>query len=282
MPFSLSGNIPLIDEIALKKFQRNFGVILSKNQSTAHQYYMVKQILTRNRILLKVIENLSREDLLNFIFLLSQFGDVSCTDSPIGYKDFENIPFIIEWQKDHFTIPLEVMEVLGNEKLFKDQNYLFSLIPTLPVKEKKAWARWMGLDFPKSTERDLNYVLHSNCRILQKPHLGKSLLQEDQFYLEDIWDLGRSEILDWYYKGLAPFYYTMEEASRREKDPFLLHIIDIIKAGKYFPKKVDEFGSHKKHLLVATVEGSTPQFRENQFFWEEKNIESSPLFGLIN
>ena len=66
----------------------------------------------------------------------------------------------------------------------------------------------------------------------------------------------------------------MHELSKKERDPFILHLLEVIKAGKFVLK---ETGDMPK--LVSTVEGATPQLRETIFQYEiEKNKLKHSLF----
>ncbi|EMO29378.1 hypothetical protein LEP1GSC170_3603 [Leptospira interrogans serovar Bataviae str. HAI135] len=59
----------------------------------------------------------------------------------------------------------------------------------------------------------------------------------------------------------------MKELSRTEKDPFLLHVLDLIRSGKLILKKnPEEFRKKEEFILVAAVEGNTPQLRDTVFF----------------
>jgi hypothetical protein len=276
MPFAISGNMELFENFSIRKFSKYYQVILSSNQSPVHQYYMIKAMLLRDNLIDKSLESLNREEMVSMIFLLSQFGDVCLGEIPNYYTAFHNIPFVIEWKKSQFMIPLEVLEIFSKEKIFQKQNYLFSTIPMLSSKEKKAWGHWLGIDLKNSQYMDSNFSIYFQCRSLQKPFQGKSLIQSDQFKLEEIWPAGSSEVMDWYYKGLCPFYYCMEELSKKEKDPFIMHVVQVIKAGKFILKKETR---DSEAIMVATVEGSTPQFREKTLFWEKSNAKVDTLFA---
>lgn len=279
MPFPISGNVKRCERENLKMLEKHLGIILSPNQSQLQQHLMIRRALQQKANSTGVLSTLSRQELLSFIFILTQFGDIVRHETPPEYLRLENIPYVIEWSKGHYMIPLEILEHLAHEKLFKDQGYLFSLIPALALREKKSWIRWIGVDFEKGGDRDLNFELYAQCRILQKPFVGKSLVQETIIRLDQIWPFGKNECLDWFYKGLCTFYYAMEELSRKEKDPFLLHVIDLIKSGKFILKKLPEsYGREEEFCLVATVEGNTPQLRETTFQWEVERLRRDSLF----
>ncbi len=279
MPLALAGNIDKFERGSLRGLERALGMILSENQPRLQQGLMLKRALQSLGGSAEVFSHLSRQELLSFIFLLTQFGDTTRSETPPEYLQVENVPFVIQWKNGHYMIPLEVLDFLSHEKIFKDQSYLFALIPSLPLKEKKAWIRWMGVDFEKGGDRDLNFELYFQCRLLQKPFHGKSLVQETEIRLEKIWPQGKNEYLDWFYKGLTPFYYAVEEMGKKEKDPFLVHCIELIKAGKFILKKVAEpYGKPTEYLLVSTVEGNTPQLRETIFQWELERIRKDSLF----
>lgn len=270
MPFAIAGNVGRIDSDALRKFEKQLGIILSPHQPTMQQKKMIRHGLQNLGGIHHILESLSKKELLSLIFLITQFGDVTMEETPRDYRELNDIPYIVEWKKFHYMIPLEVMDILSQERLFKEQGYLFALIPSLPKEEKKAWIRWMGVDYEPNSERSLDFELHLQCRVLQKPFHGKSLIQDTEFSVVDLWQEGTCEELDWFYKGLTSFYYSMNELSKKEKDPFKRHVIDVIKCGKFILKKPDRYLPPTGSKLVATVEGATPQLRESLFQWEEQ------------
>ena len=150
----------------------------------------------------------------------------------------------------------------------------------MPSKEKKAWIKWIGTDYEGESDRDLNHEIFAKSRALQKPFKGKSYIHENEFFLEQLWQPGMNKIVDWYYKGLTTFYFAMQELARVEHDPFFVHVLEEIKAGKYVLKKApQEFGEMEKYKLVSTVEGKSLQLRETSFNWEfEKKKQSDYLF----
>ncbi|WP_411824047.1 hypothetical protein [Leptospira sp. 'Mane'] len=279
MSFAISGHVKNFEKGSLRNFEKHLGIILSENQPHLQQHLMIRRALQQLGGSVDVLSGLSRQELLSFIFVLTQFGDVTRTETPLEYMQIESIPYIVQWKKGHYMIPLEILEYLSHERIFRDQGYLFALIPSLSIKEKKSWIRWMGVDYEKGGDRDLNFEIYFQCRLLQKPFLGKSLVQESEIEMEQIWPKGKNEYIDWFYKGLSTFYYSMEEMSKQEKDPFLVHIIELIKAGKFILKKLpDSYGQESRFSLISTVEGNTPQLRETVFQWEEERIRKDSLF----
>jgi len=280
MPFCISGNIDKLDPSALIKFQKNFGIILSHNQFSKQQYYLIQNALSLRNDYIQRMTTMNKENLLAFLFILSQFGDVLRSESPTNFLKFDGNPYILEWKQGVFMIPYEILDYFSLEKIFKEQNYLFALLPMLPMKEKKSWIKWLAIDFSGEYEKDLDRELYKVLRTLQKPYEGKSLVSEKEFPLHSLWKPGQNRIMDWYYKGLTSFYYSMQELSLIEKDPFLLHVIDVVKAGKFVLKKDPEkYRERFDYKLVATIEGSSIQFRESLFTYEtEKPGESDFLF----
>ena len=281
MPFAISGNISQIHKDAIRSFSKKFGIILSQGQAKRQQYTLLQNALRSKKDMITDLAALQRPELLSLVFLITQFGDIEADEVPSDYTFLRQNPYVLEWQKNSFMIPLEVMEFLATEKIFKEQKYLFALIPQLPMREKKAWIRWMEVDFDGKNEWPLNHELHSQCRKLQIPFQGKSFITETEFNIEQLWRPGKNKIVDWFYKGLTPFYYAMQELSRVEKDPFFVHILETIRAGKFILKKEPEKLRQKtKYKLVATVEGQTPQLRKKVYTWEkEKEHEKIHLFS---
>lgn len=279
MPFSVSGNVHLFEKGSLRNFEKHLGIILSENQTQMQQHLMIRRAIQQISASVNVLSGLSRQELLSFIFILTQFGDIVRAETPPEYLLLESTPYVIQWSKGHYMIPIEILEHLAHERIFKEQGYLFALIPSLSIKEKKSWIRWIGVDFEKGGDRDLNFEIYSQCRLLQKPFLGKSLVQESQIELEQIWPKGKNEYIDWFYKGLSSFYYALDEMSKKERDPFFKHIIDLIKSGKFILKRQpDTYGKEIQFSLVATVEGNTPQLRETTFQWEIERLKKNSLF----
>jgi hypothetical protein len=280
MPFCISGNLDKIDSAALIKFQKNFGIILSQNQFSKQQYYLIQNALMLRHDYIHKMTSMNKENLLGFLFILSQFGDVIRNESPQNFLNFAGNPYILEWKQGVYMIPYEILDYFSLEKVFKEQNYLFALLPMLPLKEKKSWIKWLSIDFLGEYEKDLDRELYKVLRILQKSYEGKSLISDKEFPLHSLWKPGKNRIMDWYYKGLTSFYYSMHELSLVEKDPFLHHVIDVVKAGKFVLKKDPEkYRERHDYKLVATIEGSSIQFRDSLFTYEtEKSGDSDFLF----
>jgi hypothetical protein len=278
MPFAIAGNVNRFEKGALRRLEKHLGIILSPNQPKLQQKRMIFRGLQEKGGIHNILENLSRQELLSLIFIITQFGDTTPAETPAEYSNVKNIPYIIEWQKNHFMIPLEILELFSQERIFKEQGYLFSLIPNLPKDEKIAWIRWIGVDFEKGGHRSLDFEIYYQCRLLQKPFQGKSLLTDMEFQVKDMWPPGTCSEMDWYYKGLTTFYYSVFELSKNEKDPFKKHVLDVIRSGKYILKKPDRNIPTTYSSLVATVEGSTPQLRETVYQWETEEDQRQGLF----
>ena len=283
MPFAISGNVSLIREDAVKSFAKNFGIILSDKQFERQQYQLIQNALIASQKPSEIMKKMDKKELISFIFLLTQFGDIIIEETPRDYLYFENNPYVLQWSNSSCMIPLEILEFLSRERMFREQRYLFALLPLLTVKEKKEWIKWIGIDFQGEYEKDLNHELYANLRTLQKVFNGKSLVNENEFPLEKIWPRGKNEIMDWFYKGIASFYYTMHEMSKTEKDPFLVHVIELIKSGKYILlRDYDRFSGEEKFTLTATIEGYTPQLRDKRFDWEiQKEKQKNELFQSV-
>ena len=88
MPFLISGNLDKIDNSALIKFQKNFGIILSKNQFTKQQYYLIQNSIIYHHDYIQRMTSMSKESLFGFLFILSQFGDVIQSESPQNFIKF--------------------------------------------------------------------------------------------------------------------------------------------------------------------------------------------------
>ncbi|MDX1958636.1 MAG: hypothetical protein SFU98_08695 [Leptospiraceae bacterium] len=280
MPFTISGNLDKISQSSIVKFQKSFGVILSHKQFPKQQFTLIQNILKDRHDYVSQLGSFSKTELMSFIFILSQFGDVIKSEAPENFQDFENNPYVIEWQEGMFMIPWELLDFLSTEKVFREQNYLFALLVSLSLKEKKAWMKWLEKDCEYENEKELTLQIYRSLRTIQKKFQGKSIIHEKQFELGKLWIPGTNRIMDWYYKGLTPFYFTMQEMAQEEQDPFFKIVLEEIKAGKYILKKEPEkFREKMNYILVSTIEGQSVQFRETMFNWEiEKNKPHDYLF----
>lgn len=280
MPFAISENLDRVESSALLKFQKQFGIILSERQFAKQRYALIFNSLKIRHNYVQTLGDFTAEELRSFLFILSQFGDVVENEAPAELMDFENIPYILEWRRGCFMVPLEILDFFANEKIFRIQNYLFALIPLLSLKEKKAWIRWLAEDYEGDSEKDLNFTLYQKLRTLQKPMLGRTLLQEKEFPLSKVWKKGESKIIDWFYNDITTFYYAVQELSKVETDPLIQHIIELIKSGRLILKKEPEkFREKPNYKLVFTVEGQSIQFRETIFSYEvEKKKPAEYLF----
>jgi len=281
MPFSISQNLDKIDPGALVQFQKHFKLILSDKQFEKQRYSLIYNSLRMQNDYIKVMGDLTREELISFIFILSQFGDIVSGEVPEDLIRFENNPYVIQWRKGMYMVPTEVLDFFAMEKVFRNQNYLFALLPLLSIKEKKSWIKWLASDYEGDSERELNHAIYQKLRLLQKPMQGKTILQEKEFSLSQLWKPGSNKIVDWFYKDLTTFYYAMQELSKVEQDPFIQHILLMIKSGRLILKKEPEkFRQKTNYKLVLTVEGSSIQMRETVFSWEvEKKRPSDYLFA---
>ena len=68
MPFCISGNIDKLDPSALIKFQKNFGIILSHNQFSKQQYYLIQNALALRNDYINRMTTMNKENLLAFLF----------------------------------------------------------------------------------------------------------------------------------------------------------------------------------------------------------------------
>jgi hypothetical protein len=279
MPFLISGNIEKIEKSGLIEFQKKFGFILSNNQFFQQQYNLICKQVSISYHLPSLFLDLEKKQQLSFVFLLSQFGDTIDIESPPSYLDFKGNPYVLEWKRGSYMIPWEVLDVFMEFPLFKEQNYLFSLLNSIPLKEKKDWMKWLGVDINFENEKDLNRELYKLLRVFQKPFKGKSFITEKEFPINHLWKKGENPIVDWYFKGLTGFYYTMNELSKQEHDPFIVRVLSEIKAGKYVIKKEPErFREREEYKLVATMEGGSIQYRETIFDYE---LESKNKDGFL-
>lgn len=280
MPFAISENLEKIESSALIKFQKNFGIILSENQFPKQRYALIFNSLKVRHNYVQTFGDFTPDELRSFLFILSQFGDVVENEAPSELMDFQNIPYVLEWRRGCYMVPIEVLDFFANEKIFRMQNYLFALLPLLSVKEKKAWIRWLAEDYEGDSEKELNFTLYQKLRLLQKPMLGKTLLQEKEFPLNKVWKKGENKFLDWFYNGMTTFYYAIQELSKVERDPLIQHIIELIKSGRLVLKKEPEkFRERTNYSLVFTIEGLSIQFRETIFSHEiEKKKPAEYLF----
>lgn len=279
MPFLISGNIEQIEPNALRHFSKKFGLILSKHQSIKEQQKMLQSAL-QNLNFKEITRQFGKKELLSFIFILTQFGDVSLDEIPLEYSYLKNVPYVLEWSRGHFTVPFEVLDFLANQKILKKQGYLFSLLPQLSLREKKAWVRWLGIDYEGKFENKLNHEIYYRCRIIQQRTEGKSRITESEIPLQSIWERGNKDIIDWFYQGLTSFYFAIQELSFIETDPYVLELIRDIKCGKFILKKLPEkFGKDEEFVLVKTVEGKTPQLRKTVYHWELERESKNSLFS---
>ena len=160
MPFLISGNLERLSETALVDFQKKFGIIISENQFFRQQYALIHNAILSRYDIVQVLTGLDKDEIISFLFILSQFGDAVVNESPIDFLRFGSNPYILEWQEGKFMIPWEVIEVFANEKVFRERNYLFSLLHQLSIKEKKAWVKWLMMDYEGRTEKDLNREIY--------------------------------------------------------------------------------------------------------------------------
>lgn len=277
MPIELSVNIEFVEKNALVKFQKDFGFILSSSQFPKQRLLLIQSAVRGRKDYVNILSSMDRQELLSFLFILSQFGDAVKGEAPEEFLFFSTIPYIVEWQKGKYSVPFEILDYLSGEKIFREQNYIFALLPMLPLKEKKSWIKWLEKDF-QGNEKQLNQEIYRELRKLVRKRQLKSIFKEKEIPLEKLWKPGESRFMDWYYKDITTFYFAVQEMEKEENDPLISSLLQEIKCGRWILKKDPEkFQEKISSRLVSTVEGSSFQFRETEFSWELEHPETEEL-----
>ncbi|HNF15735.1 MAG TPA: hypothetical protein PK453_18870 [Leptospiraceae bacterium] len=277
MPIELSVHTDIVEKNALVKFQKDFGFILSSSQFPKQRLLLIQSAVRGRKDYVNILSSMDRQELLSFLFILSQFGDAVRGEAPEEFIYFSSIPYVVEWQKGKYSVPSEILEYLSGEKIFRDQNYIFALLPMLPLKEKKSWIKWLEKDF-QGNEKQLNQEIYRELRKLVRKRQLKSIVKEKESPRDKLWKPGESRFMDWYYKDITTFYFAAQEMEKAETDPLISSLLQEIKCGRWILKKDPEkFQEKTSSRLVATVEGSSFQFRETEFSWEMEHPDTEEL-----
>ncbi len=100
------------------------------------------------------------------------------------------------------------------------------------------------MDYDGDSVNKLNQEIYYRCRILQQKTKGRSLITESEIPLENLWEKGSKEFMDWFYQGLTPFYYAIYELSLVETDSYILQLIEEIKT--IVKSKLKEYEPERK------------------------------------
>ncbi len=217
---------------------------------------------------------LERLDCLDaFDRLLEAFGilEVDPLDSRLRAQLARN-PFVVWLDDRRCTICSEALDGLLGDPIYRKRNYALFALFRLSARERRAWARWLGLNETSSSslsERDRSLQLYRGlAEMRQNEHNEAPRIDNEPVYLDEVFaDDPNQNPVAWYYRDVLPLYRCLMEAeqqlnavpsaARDERHLRAAHIIADLKCGRLaIAEEPAEFGQPVRRRLVRTLEKS--------------------------
>ncbi|MCR9143624.1 MAG: hypothetical protein NXI24_15355 [bacterium] len=266
----LSELYSVLPDAELRRIQKTLKIIVSRGLDAERLRRVVREGYSRLGQPFEVLERQGISE--TFLKLLDRFGVLSADQmSETEKADLQKNPYTIWPDERHCVLSGEALELLAQESLFRKRNYLYGEVTRLPVKERRAWFRWLGLDCPVRSEKDRCHQIYLHLaeerrRLSEssRPTLRPKDLPE---FLDEIFpnDPLKSP-LAWFYREILPLYQALADAEKqlrslrpgsreyraRERK---LDVIEAFKSGALIARAdAPAFGEATRYRLVWTRE----------------------------
>ncbi len=236
-------------------------------------------------------EVLERRGLLPaFDRLLDHFGVLSTAQLDADEQEsLRQNPYTVWPDESRCVLCGEALELLARESGFRKRNYLYGELTRLPVKERRAWFQWLGLECSVRSEKDRGHQIYLHLAEERRRHSGSSTradqaLQSTKLpeYLDEVFaDDPQKTPVAWFYRDILPLYQSLADAEKQLKmlrpgakgyraRNAQLALIELFKYGHVIARATyPEFGDATRYRLLWTRESvatasDRPQEQERQ------------------
>ena len=158
----------------LLRIQKTLKIILSRGLDAERLRRVVREGYARLGRPFEIMERMGVADA--FGKLLDGFGMLSVEQMTATEKaDLQKSPYTIWPDERRCVVSGEAFELLANEPAFRKRNYLYGELTRLPVKERRAWFRWLGLDCPVRSEKDRCHQIYMHLAAVRRQPRGPAL-----------------------------------------------------------------------------------------------------------
>ncbi|MDH5656872.1 MAG: hypothetical protein OEZ34_13245 [Spirochaetia bacterium] len=285
MAYSLLENIHRLPEDEVNRLQKTLGIILRNSSETEKLRSSVQNIYIKIGDPASYMKRKKgSEDAVNSLFrLMDAFGAMHISQlESCELSALKENPYTVWPDQETCMIAEEAMDYFSESFETLPSDYLFKYLRQLSAKEKKAWARWIGLDFNSANDRMRNRLLYKKLARLRFENEKKYSEEIHVKYLEDLFpDEPVKFQVAWYYRGVLSFYDSLSrmEAENKDLSAPQIHILNLFKTGKMFiSKEKPDFGCRSKNKIVISRE-SHPERKMSGIFEPEHLVsEKESLF----
>jgi hypothetical protein len=205
--------------------------------------------------------------------LLEAFGflEVDPLDARLRGQLTRN-PFIVWLDERRCTVCSEALDGLLGDPVYRKRNYALFALFRLAARERRAWARWLGLNEALSSslsERERSLQLYRRLAEMRQNEQNEApRIDNEPAYLDEVFpDDPNANPVAWYYRDVLPLYRCLMDAeqqlnapapaARMERRQRAAHIIADLKCGRLaVVEEPAAFGQRVRHRLVRTLEKS--------------------------
>lgn len=206
----------------------------------------------------------------SFDRLLEAFGilEVDPLDARLRAQLTRN-PYAVWLDERRCTICSEALDGILADPIYRKRNYALFALFRLSARERRAWARWVGLNEASLSERERSLQLYRRLAEMRQNERNDSPRIEDEpVYLDEVFpDDPNQNPIAWYYRDVLPLYRclmdaerivnTTAHAARNEHHMRAAQIIADLKCGRLaVAEEPAAFGQPVRRRLTRTLEKS--------------------------
>lgn len=207
----------------------------------------------------------------SFDRLLEAFGilEIDPLDARLRAQLTRN-PFVVWLDDRRCTICSEAIDGILVDPIYRKRDYALFALFRLSARERRAWARWIGLNEASLSERERSLQLYRRlAEMRQSERHDSPRIQNEPVYLNEVFpdDPNQSPVA-WYYRDVLPLYRCLMDAERlalakapgerNEQDLRAANILADLKCGRLaVAEEPAAFGQPVKRRLTRTLEKSS-------------------------
>lgn len=246
----------------IRRLQRVLRVILV-HPTKEHTKRTIKAAMDRLGIPFDFLQSLATEAQQSFDRLLGSFGVLA--ENQLSERELTSLqknPYTL-WPTEHVcTISGEALQRLAVDHRIRRQHYLFAHMYNLIAKDRKGWARWLGISDARNDRERLRRLYREAARLQldisadeQEPFVGRYL---DEFFPDN----PVHHPMAWYFRDVLGLYDALSETETKAEqyDDHVRALVRLLKAGRLVVKEEPpQFGQRQRHRLVASRERPEPR-----------------------
>lgn len=206
----------------------------------------------------------------SFDRLLEAFGilEVDPQDARLRAQLTRN-PYAVWLDDRRCTICSEAVDGILADPFYRKRNYALFALFRLSARERRAWARWVGLNEASLSERDRSLQLYRRLAEMRQNELNENpRIENEPVYLDEVFpDDPNQNPVAWYYRDVLPLYRCLMDAerllavkapaARNEQHMHAAQTIADLKCGRLaVAEEPAAFGQPVRRRLFRTLEKS--------------------------